>query len=558
VKVFFRRLLGPTEATGRRGWLSTAAAIAVAAALSFHGLGNHLLWDDEANTALFGRNLLETGELTAWDGRNLVGFRGGGELDERLHNVYMPPLQYWVAAGAIATLGQSAFAVRVPFLLLGLAAIAVLALLARRLLGDDFPWALPAWLAALSPAYLLYIRNCRYYAPGVLLYVALLAAFAARLETRRSLLINGALALLATAGLALTNYIYAACAAGALPLFFLLRRFRDRRHMLLLVAVAAVAAGMALRVYLQANPLETTNIREDTTPPLERFFTLLGWHLTGLGTFEFLPPLLLPAAALPLASKRLFALKPTATRSALAAAAILVAVVLCAALSPQSVSGSMVADMRYLVPLILVGTLVAAAALRSLWHFWKPLAVAALGLTVFSNIPELGFTGDDNGFVEAKDVQCTLCRYVAENLENPVTNTERVVSLLREAPDDTEVLIVPTYMGYSPMYHRPGLRYCCQLEEDHPLEEDLRFELDDHVLWSEASPELGLISSVSPPSRSGPLVVNGQNLGTFTVIGMLDARAQSTSRPEIPWHAFDEEEQQTLSRPPFLVVEITR
>ena len=67
------------------------------------------------DTALFARNLLKTGELTAWDGVNLNGYGFGMQLDENLNNPYMPPLQYYVAAMGFKIFGISTFAGRIPF-----------------------------------------------------------------------------------------------------------------------------------------------------------------------------------------------------------------------------------------------------------------------------------------------------------------------------------------------------------------------------------------------------------------------------------------------------------
>ena len=56
-------------------WLPVAAAVLVCGALAAVGLGDDAFWDDEANTAIFARNLLATGELSGWDGTNLIGYR---------------------------------------------------------------------------------------------------------------------------------------------------------------------------------------------------------------------------------------------------------------------------------------------------------------------------------------------------------------------------------------------------------------------------------------------------------------------------------------------------
>ena len=56
-------------------WLGVVAvllAMGVAGFLVLTGLDNHLFWDDEAATAIYARNLLNQGKLTAWDGTNLM------------------------------------------------------------------------------------------------------------------------------------------------------------------------------------------------------------------------------------------------------------------------------------------------------------------------------------------------------------------------------------------------------------------------------------------------------------------------------------------------------
>ncbi|HUT77830.1 MAG TPA: glycosyltransferase family 39 protein [Polyangia bacterium] len=542
----------------RRRSLLAAASIAVAAVLAFHGLDNHKLWDDEANTALFGRNLLATGELSAFDGTNLIGFRGGGELDENLRNVYMPPLQYWVAAAGFGLLGESTFTARVPFVLLGLASLALLAVFSRRLLGERFPWWLPVALTALSPAWLLYIRNCRYYAPGVFFVLVLLVAFTARGTRLR----DQAFALVGIGGsvvaLFLSNYFNAFAGMSALACLLALREFRSRGHLVRLAVALVVSGLMAAHVWFNLNPFETENIRADTTAPLERFFTLLGWQLAGLGTFEFFPVVLAPLVALPLVLRRLAGERPLAARAAVIAGAMLAAIVATAATSPQSVSGSMIADMRYLVPLIVLGAVVTAVVIVLLFRLWKPLAAAMFAIVCFSNLAHLGFLGDENGFLPPKSPQCTICRYVIENLEDWETSTEKLVGFLKSAPSGHEVLVIPGYMAYSPMFYRPDLHFCCQLEPDHPVRKDLKMALPAHIWWHRAAPDVGLVSRAPPRDASGPLWVRGQRMGNYRLAGSVDARPVDTSRPEIPWHAFSAEENARTHYVPYVVMDIRR
>jgi hypothetical protein len=540
----------------RIDWLLTGGALIVAAVLACAGLDNDLFWDDEANTALFARNLLATGELTAWDGNNLVSYRHGAELDENLINVYMPRGQYYLAALGFALFGEGTLAGRVPFVVVGLLGIVALALLARNLLGGGPARHLPALLIAVSPAYLLFIRNCRYYALGALFAVSLLAAFTSRLDDRRRVIAATATALLSTAGLLLTNYLYAAGALAAVPVLLLLEQLRTRRRLALLGAIYGAAALLAVWIYATMSPLESEVIRSDSTPAVERLFTLLGWNLTGLGTFEFLPLAILPGLLLPFYVERLRELRPFARRALVLAAATGLWLVTTVAFSPQSVSGSMVADMRYLVPLIPLGAVLTAAALSIIWRLWRPAALALGLLVVFTNIPHLAFLGDENGFLPPKKTQCTICRYVAEQAADRTTATEGLIAHLRELPDENELLIVPAYMAYPAMYYLPHKRFCCQIYERHPLREDLRAALPDRVFWERATPNLGLINRLPPSEPTGPLYLGRLLLGHYRISGALDLPEKDFSRPEIPWHAFDADEVAQMRYPRFLVVEL--
>ena len=80
--------------------------LAVAAYLCLANLDYAALWHDEAPAALIGRNLLQRGDITGWDGRNLVGGTNGRTLNAELRDV-LPPLTYlFNAAGNGRVRGQ--------------------------------------------------------------------------------------------------------------------------------------------------------------------------------------------------------------------------------------------------------------------------------------------------------------------------------------------------------------------------------------------------------------------------------------------------------------------
>ena len=111
--------------------------------LSFYGITNHAFWDDEANTALFARNFLLTGKLTAWDGKNLIGYAEGIGLDQNLNNVYMPQLQFIVAAAGLSAFDNKTLGGRVPFVIAGIFALIALALWVKKHFNNRVPVYLP-------------------------------------------------------------------------------------------------------------------------------------------------------------------------------------------------------------------------------------------------------------------------------------------------------------------------------------------------------------------------------------------------------------------------------
>src|SRR5437868_4275971 len=106
----------------------------LSACLTLTRLDQTAFWDDEAQVGIIARNLVNTGRVTGWDGRNLFAYGDGVLLDRNLRSVN-PPLDYLCAAASFRLFGVSTWAGRLPFALFGLASLAVLFLLLRREFG---------------------------------------------------------------------------------------------------------------------------------------------------------------------------------------------------------------------------------------------------------------------------------------------------------------------------------------------------------------------------------------------------------------------------------------
>src|SRR5712691_2580091 len=153
--------------TLRRHWPFMLVAI-IGAGLIFTNLGSGYLWADEGDTAVLASNILKYGVPKAWDGITFMDSDFGARVNDQLVMVSTPWVQYYVAAASFLVFGENTFAARFPFALAGWTTI---------LLGYRFMWRLTAnrsvafgaaALMVCSVQFLLYARQCRYYALSML------------------------------------------------------------------------------------------------------------------------------------------------------------------------------------------------------------------------------------------------------------------------------------------------------------------------------------------------------------------------------------------------------
>lgn len=152
--------------TAKTQWLIAGALLALMAALALANLGNRFMWIDESITAMLGKNVLRFGYPRAWDGVNLVTATNGNDFNAGLTFIKDNWLPHYLAALGLLT-GSSSFNLRLPFAIIGIGGAAALYLLALRRTRSVRTALLALGLYALSVPVLLYLRQVRYYAPGL-------------------------------------------------------------------------------------------------------------------------------------------------------------------------------------------------------------------------------------------------------------------------------------------------------------------------------------------------------------------------------------------------------
>jgi len=160
--------------------------LATTAFLLFKNLGNIYLWEDEAETAVIANNLWTTGYPTPFDGKNLVTQMNGEDIAVR-GNHYLwrlhPWLQYYLLAPFLHFKKNTFFA-RLPFVLLGLAAIYLIYLTAKKLFSERIAL-FALFISLFCWPLLVYIRQARYYSLLLFFSILLIYLYLHFLEKRK-------------------------------------------------------------------------------------------------------------------------------------------------------------------------------------------------------------------------------------------------------------------------------------------------------------------------------------------------------------------------------------
>ncbi len=355
-----------------RDWISLALLGALASALLLARLDSSYLWQDEAQTAVIARTVLEHGIPLGSDGRNFFSQEQGVEYAEGYVWKWHTWLSFYVVAAFFALLGPTTEAARLPFALFGVATVLLSYVAARQFWRTREAALASAGLLVLCVPYLVLARQCRWY--GMAAFFGLLGLYAyVRVgpgEKRFSVLLFVSATLLFH-----THYFYAATLLATLLVHSLwLERARFARVFWVSAAVTAANAPWILWF----SSIRYGEAYADYLTSLGVTWQI-GSHLARDLLVYFPGPLLglaLPAVVAGRAWRKqpLFAVAP-ATRSHVVLLLLFCAtsIVALALLSPG-------AYFRYLAPMAPAAVLVAGAMLGSLAQLSRGLAVLLFGV----------------------------------------------------------------------------------------------------------------------------------------------------------------------------------
>ena len=541
--------------------------LAVAAYLCLANLDYAALWHDEAPAALIGRNLLQRGDITGWDGRNLVGGTNGRTLNAELRDV-LPPLTYLFNAAGMATFGVNETGARVVPALLGILSLVLLYRLLRQHLGHHPRLVLFCLLfAAWSPQLLLYFRQSRYFAFMALGVIAAFYLYERWWRTGRA---GWLVALTLVALLAFFNH-YSAGAATMLALAAWHVLFRTRattpRQWFALAAGGAVVVALGTAYLAWAGVIGggrsgflaftgVADIAEFPAPRpslLHRVLLRVGVYARDLLAADWVSwPALLWFAGLPALLRLRRPAAPRARPEAsppqevpgadlpLAAGGRVVLMgalfaLFAAALSVQPVWMLTVpyADLRYFM-----GALPLLLAMKGLfvewaWRHSRVAGAAAGAVLLFSSAAAWPFnttmllTGE-------RTLGLHLFQFVRE-IHRPYRDSIRVVSdyLLRHAARD-DLVFVPGFADREALTFASGhhVLFCCVLDRNSPLPPEVVESLGPHLVQERTTPDWVVLFGELTEEYWAKV------RDRYALAAQPDVFYYPTQRPEINLHAF--------------------
>src|ERR1700730_15172165 len=258
--------------------------------LLFCRLDAHLLWGDEAETALLAKNTARFGIPKTTDLVNHITVLGNLRDENAAHVwTWAPWLQEYLVAGMYLLFGATTWTSRAVFAGIGWLSVVLIAHVSYRIYRDHRVALGSAFLLTTSEIFLLQSRQCRYYSATVFAEILLVYGAFELLKNRKQ-----AICLLSVA-LILQFYTNFIVAAANLPLLIALSWFNRRQKQTLVKLAITIAlfltAVLPWVVYARTWRQSQELIHEDLLTKALYYCT--EWH------FHFVPwiLLLLPVVA---------------------------------------------------------------------------------------------------------------------------------------------------------------------------------------------------------------------------------------------------------------------
>jgi len=516
------------------------ATILIAAFLLFFNLGKYALWDDEADTALFAQSVWSTGDTYAMLDHNLIAHTSGQEL-RGFYNRYIPPLGFYIAAPFVGLNPGSVFAARFPFALLGLLTITLILLFLYKSGSSHTTWLLTCAGILCNVSFMLFFRQCRYYAPAIFFSTFIVYLYVHRNNQKIAYILSSILLFL----LLCSHYLaYFALLGGLFVDYFVFERKKRPltfSQSSIVFFPQLILGGLLLSIY----NLSFINNSFDYTFGSWIIYkaTIAFWNLRDLNNCEIGSILLIILAPFLYYRKKNINL----VRCPLA---ILVYIIVTSVFSPIPIFGNGssriftvhgFAEIRYIAPLIPLCIFIAVITIETLAGSKKLIILLLAILTFSTNILNKAlmlktYNNAKWGSPIAKTpIRSTILEFVKE-LTSMNKSTYRTTAdwINTNVKNKETIWVEPGFASYPLMYHAPKALYAWQLKEKIPQNANL--------------PDIHFVGKISPDYiiAFGPFRKDvGEKMEELAMQGDLYEKIEQIDlywydliRPELFWHSF--------------------
>ena len=526
-------------------WL-IALSLCASSYLCLSNLDYALLWSDEVNTALIGNNFLNTGTLTAWDGRNFASIHNEANVNSKGEEVY-PPLMFLFSTIGISIFGFNEIGARSVHALVGVLALVMFLLLLRQYFPNNTRLLFFIFLfVCLSPQLLLYFRQARYYAFSVFVFITCFYFYEQYWRSGRllHLTVMTILGLLAF----LNHYNNGAASMLAIAAFHVMTRASaTTKKQWLLFALAALFITLAGSAYLYQAGTLTAYDQMHLSFSKGRSFTLVDHALklfTGLKTIiacDWLSWLVCLWFLIQWKSSANTTDQSSTDYFVQARKLILVGIlffVLSVILSPQRVTSDLWYDIRYSVaalPLLLVmkGMLIDWLIPRS-----RFLAVTTLVTLLFTSAGAYPFN-IKNTITGERTLGFHLLSFLKE-IHHPYRPdpVEKLASYLRKhAKQDDLVFVKESYQRENLIFYAGDhVLLCCHISTDNQRLADTITNMRSSLFFDpKIIPDWIVI--FNPQNNKAWQLIKPKFYRNWTMVHF-SILATQTQRPELHWRTF--------------------
>ena len=535
-------------------WVLPGIIFLMATYLATVNLDWAAMWDDEAASAVFSKQIALNGEVSAWDGRNLAAFyRDGWFLDQDLIPRHSK-MHYYINAVAYKLWGVSDWSGRFIQALVGLAALAVFALIVRL----DFPQradiqVISLSLLALSPVFLLAIRQSHYYSVSLFFNLLLFCCYRAHQRTKNPLWF---IAMTGTAVAAFySQFLLGTAFALSLGVWHLIffRNHYSRRDSL----YASCAAGIFVifvGVYFVATGYWSGNlIVEYKSSLLLRIAKNLLLNTRAINENDFAPwpvwiwvvvGLVLPL--LRVAIQKGSGKRDLSTTNALTesqhmifryAVFVLLFIVIVSIGSPQPSSYAVWGEVRYLTSVLPFSVVICAGLVMAFRRLHVVVAAAVFIAMLFSNAMAYPFL---RHIYDGRTPHLTLPAVVAEVHSDYRTAYAEVAKFLQHnASPNESVIAFPLFNNWPLLFYLgEQLRFCCHISKKSPIRKQTEV-LNPQALREQNFPTwLVFFSTAKIKSQIEYFSRPNRCRHVYELAKDLQVFAASTQRPEPVWHHY--------------------